>query len=171
MHDDARNHIRELTALTALAELGPVLAGERNFAEAAETMLRTVMNVAATREGVLFTFCEKPPQLCAAAWQGVAQFPQNGYVPLLQRQVHALTHAELPETICGKGCDKFLSSSGNVAPELFKCVVPLRAAGKLAGAVALGARAEGAAYSAEVMQALAAVGNYVGLAVHNHNLA
>ncbi|PYX93695.1 MAG: hypothetical protein DMG67_03530 [Acidobacteria bacterium] len=37
---------------------------------------------------------------------------------------------------------KFLSSNGNVAPEMFKCILPLRVGAKLAGMVGLGARLE-----------------------------
>ena len=42
----------------------------------------------------------------------------------------------------------FLSSNGNVAPELFKCIAPLKVAGKLVGVVALGHRQGDAHYEA-----------------------
>jgi putative nucleotidyltransferase with HDIG domain len=161
---------RLLLTLSSLADLGPVLAGEHNFHDAANSMLRLMMETAGAYEGVLFTFSEKPPQLNALAWSGMALFPPNGSIPLLARHVHTLKAAE-PETITAKSWDKFLTSSGNVAPELFKCIVPLRAGSKLAGVVALGAREGGAHYDADDLNALGTLANFVALAVQNYSLS
>jgi putative nucleotidyltransferase with HDIG domain len=65
----------------------------------------------------------------------------------------------------------FLSSNGNVAPELFKCLAPLKASGKLAGVVALGRRPEDAAYEEAELDAMDLLCNYIGLAVQNHALS
>jgi putative nucleotidyltransferase with HDIG domain len=66
--------------------------------------------------------------------------------------------------------DVFFSSNGNVAPELFKCIAPLRVGGKLAGLLALGRREEDALYEDEELDALSLLTSYVALAVQNHNL-
>ena len=81
-------------------------------------MLRLMMEVVGVREGVLFTFTEKPAQLNAIAWSGLALFPQGGYIPLLGRQVNALVNAPAPEAVAPKAWDKYLSASGNVAAEV-----------------------------------------------------
>jgi putative nucleotidyltransferase with HDIG domain len=86
---------------------------------------------------------------------------------------------------------KFLSSNGTVAPEMFKCILPLRVGAKLVGVVGLGTRMEAgqpaaapgksrrtistshheaSGYGPEELAALAAFSHYVALAVHNHNL-
>ena len=78
MINQAEKNRRFLLTLGTLADLGPVLAGERNFQESAESMLRLMMEVVGVREGVLFTFTEKPAQLNAIAWSGLALFPQAG---------------------------------------------------------------------------------------------
>jgi putative nucleotidyltransferase with HDIG domain len=65
----------------------------------------------------------------------------------------------------------FLSSNGNVAPELFKCIAPLRAAGKLAGVVALGRRPGDAPYEESELDAMDLLCSYIGLAVQNHALS
>src|SRR6202034_2368955 len=65
----------------------------------------------------------------------------------------------------------FLSSNGNVAPELFKCLAPLKASGKLAGIVALGRRPGDAPYEAAELDAMDLLCNYIGLAVQNHALS
>ena len=64
----------------------------------------------------------------------------------------------------------FLSSNGNVAPELFKCLAPLKAAGKLAGVVALGRRPADALYEDSELDAMELLCSYVALAVQNHSL-
>jgi len=160
-----------LLTYRCLAELGPMLAGERNFDEAAHSMLSAMMEAVGAREGALFTFCQKPAQLNVAAWKGYALFPEAGFMALNTRQVHALESAGAPLAPSLQGHEKLLSCNGNVAPEMFKCILPLRVGAKLAGIVGLGARTEGATgYGEEEMAALAAFSHYVALAVHNHNL-
>lgn len=161
---------RLLETFGSLADLGPVLAGERDFRDLSHSMLKLVMDAVDVREGVLFTFTEKPAQLNAAAWAGFALFPENGFIPLASRHGHALLSAKSPELIVNKSWDKFLSANGNIAPELFKCLVPLKTGSKLAGVVALGGRAEGAVFEAEEIEALGMVSHYIALAVQNHNL-
>ncbi|HTD25271.1 MAG TPA: hypothetical protein VK738_21665, partial [Terriglobales bacterium] len=114
-----------LLTYRCLAELGPMLAGERNFNEAAHFMLGAMMEAVGAREGALFTFCQKPAQLNVAAWKGYALFPEAGFMALNSRQVHALESASAPLTPSSQGHEKFLSCNGNVAPEMFKCILPL----------------------------------------------
>ena len=155
-----------------------MLAGERDFKEVTHSMLRSMMEAVAAGEGALFTFCPNPAQLRVAAWRGYALFPDSGFIPLNSRQVHALETAPGPSMLPAHEQGKFLSSNGNVAPEMFKCILPLRAGAKLAGMVGLGARLENSGtsdkpvcgYGPEELAALAAFSHYVALAVHNHNL-
>ena len=63
----------------------------------------------------------------------------------------------------------FLSSNGNVAPELFKCVAPLKAGGKLAGAVALGRRPATRRMKKRTRRD-GILSSYIALAVQNHAL-
>ena len=161
---------RVLSTLGTLAELGPELTGERDFRENAKSMLALLMESAGTAEGVLFTFSEKPSQLKAVAWKGFAFFPDNGFIPLLARQINSLLALRAPQALAEKTWETYLSANGNVAPDLFKCVVPLRVGMRLAGLVALGPREGEATYEAEDMQVLGTLAHYVALAVHNHNL-
>jgi putative nucleotidyltransferase with HDIG domain len=57
-----------------------------------------------------------------------------------------------------------------VAPELFKCVAPLKVSGKLVGAVALGRRDGDSVYDEDGLQSLDLLCHYVALAVQNHAL-
>ena len=66
--------------------------------------------------------------------------------------------------------DVYLSSNGNVAPELFRCVCALKVRGKLVGAIALGRRAGEATYEEDSLAALEMIASYVALAIQNYTL-
>ncbi|HTS34295.1 MAG TPA: HD domain-containing phosphohydrolase [Candidatus Solibacter sp.] len=154
----------------ALSELGPALTAEREFAETSRLMLSAVMEAAGAREGALFLFNDKPAMLTSAAAQGFALMPDPAFIPLLPKHVHALTAARGPIVLNSSTYSVFLSSNGNVAPELFKCLAPLKAVGRLAGVIALGRRPGDALYEDSELDALDLLCTYVALAVQNHAL-
>ncbi|SPF39336.1 Metal dependent phosphohydrolase [Candidatus Sulfotelmatobacter kueseliae] len=164
------NFRRLLHTVEALSELGPALAAEHEFSETARRMLAAVLDAAGAREGVLFLFNDKPAMLTSAAAQGFALMPDPGFIPLLPKHVHALTAARGPIVLNSSTYSVFLSSNGNVAPELFKCIAPLRTAGRLAGVIALGRRPGDALYEDSELDALEMLCSYVALAVQNHAL-
>jgi putative nucleotidyltransferase with HDIG domain len=164
------NFRRLLHTVEALSELGPALAVEHEFSQTTRRVLAAVLDAAGAREGVLFLFNDKPAMLTSAAAQGFALMPDPAFIPLLPKHVHALTAARGPIVLNSSTYSVFLSSNGNVAPELFKCIAPLRAAGRLAGVIALGRRPGDALYEDNELDALELLCNYVALAVHNHAL-
>ena len=96
-------------------------------------MLSAIMEAAGAREGVLFLFNDKPAMLTSASAQGFALLPDPAFIPLLPKHVHALTAARGPIVLNASTYSVFLSSNGNVAPELFKCLAPLKAGGTTGG--------------------------------------
>jgi putative nucleotidyltransferase with HDIG domain len=58
-----------------------------------------------------------------------------------------------------------------VAPELFKCVCPLKVRGRLAGVIALGRRSGDAAYEEDALDAIQLLSHYIALAIQNHSLS
>lgn len=164
------NFRRLLRTVEALSELGPELTGEQEFSETSRRMLSAVIEAAGAREGALFLFSEKPAALTSAAAQGFALLPEPSFIPLLPKHVHALTAARGPIVLNPSTYSVFLSSNGNVAPELFRCIAPLKAAGKLAGVVALGRRPGDTIYEDADLDAMELLCSYVALAVHNHTL-
>jgi putative nucleotidyltransferase with HDIG domain len=165
------NNLRRLLhTVEALSELGPALAAEHEFSDTARRVLAAVLDAAGAREGVLFLFNDKPAMLTSAAAQGFALMPDPAFIPLLPKHVHALTAARGPIVLNSSTYSVFLSSNGNVAPELFKCIAPLRAAGRLAGVIALGRRPGDALYEDSELDALELLCNYAALAVQNHAL-
>src|ERR1700722_13749031 len=161
---------RLLRTVEALSDLGPALTAERDFAETSRLMLSAIMDAAGAREGALFLFNDRPAMLTSAAGQGFAMLPEPAFIPLLPKHVHALTAARGPIVLNASTYSIFLSSNGNVAPELFKCLAPLKASGKLAGVVALGRRPADALYEDSELDALDLLCSYIALAVHNHAL-
>jgi putative nucleotidyltransferase with HDIG domain len=164
------NFRRLLRTVEALSELGPELTGEQEFSETSRRMLSAIIEAAGAREGALFLFSEKPAALTSAAAQGFALLPEPSFIPLLPKHVHALTAARGPIVLNPSTYSVFLSSNGNVAPELFRCLAPLKATGKLAGVVALGRRPGDAIYEDADLDAMGLLCSYVALAVHNHTL-
>src|SRR5216684_3006173 len=159
-----------LRTVEALADLGPELTADRDFRQTARTMLTAVMEAAGAREAVLFSFGERPSLLTSVDAQGFALLPEPSLIPLLPRHVHTLTAAVGPVVLNSSTYDGFLSSNGNVAPELFKCICPLKVRGKLAGVIALGRRPGEAAYEEDALDAFEMLSHYVALAIQNHTL-
>ena len=165
------NNLRRLLhTVEALSELGPALKAEREFSETSRLMLSAVMEAAGAREGALFLFSEKPAVLSSSVALGFALMPDPAFVPLLPKHVHALTATQAPVVLNPSTYSIFLSSNGNVAPELFKCLAPLKAGGRLAGVIALGRRPGDAHYEDSELDALDLLCSYVALAVQNHVL-
>lgn len=155
--------------MEALSELGPAITAERDFPQTARAMLSALQEAAGAREAVLFTFSDKPSLLTSVAADGFALMPDPAIIPLLPKHVHALNSAR-GTIVLESSADQYFSSNGNVAPQLFRCLVPLRIAGKLVGVVGLGQREGGALYDAGELEALELLSHYVALAMHNFSL-
>jgi putative nucleotidyltransferase with HDIG domain len=165
------NFRRLLRTVESLSDLGPEITAEREFSQTARAMLSALLQASGAREAVLFTFSDKPSLLTSIAADGFALMPDPAVIPLLPKHVHALSSARGPIVLNPGSYEGFLSSNGNVAPELFKCLAPLKVGGKLVGMVALG-RCEGdAVYDEDNLNALDLLCNYVALAIQNHTLA
>jgi putative nucleotidyltransferase with HDIG domain len=160
-----------LKTVEALADLGPELTADRDFRHTAHTMLTAVMDASGAAEGVLFSFGERPSMLTSLDASGFALLPDPAVIPLLPRHVHTLSAAGGPVLLNSSTIDVFLSSNGNVAPELFKCICALKVRGKLVGVIALGRRASDALYEEDALDALEMLGNYIALAIQNHSLS
>src|SRR5262249_3036138 len=148
------NFRRLLRTVETLSDLGPQMTAEREFTQTALTMLSALMHATGAGEGVLFVFIEKPSMLNSVASQGFALIPDPSFIPLLPRHVHALTSMQGAVLLSNTSYDTFLSANGNVAPELFKCLAPLKVSGKLVGAVALGRREGDSLYDEEGLESL-----------------
>ena len=164
------NFRRLLRAVEALSDLGPAMTAERDFPQTARAILSALQQAGGAREAVVFTYSDKPSLLTSVAAGGFALMPEPAIIPLLPKHVHALGSARGPIVLDAGAYDAFLSSNGNVAPELFKCIAPLRVGGKLVGLVALGRREDDALYDASELEALDLLCHYVALAIHNFAL-
>jgi HD-GYP domain-containing protein (c-di-GMP phosphodiesterase class II) len=159
-----------LLASQVLAELGPVLTGERDLSHTANGALEVVMAAIRAGSGALFRFQEKPAMLASIAAQGFVVFPQTAVFPLLPKHVHALTNVAGPQRISRERCDTFLSSTGNISSVWFRCIAPLKVHGKLIGALLLGEREEGAEYTPEILKLVGDLSPFIALAMYNHQL-
>ena len=164
------NFRRLLRTVEALSDLGPEMTAEREFPQTARAMLSASLEAGGAREGALFTYSDRPSLLTSITAEGFSLMPEPAVIPLLPRHVHALTSSREPVILDPGSYDLYLSANGNVAPELFKCIVPLKVGSKLVGLIALGRRDGDGLYDAGELEALDLLCHYVALAVHNHSL-
>jgi putative nucleotidyltransferase with HDIG domain len=166
-----RNNFRRLLlTFGALSDLGTEITADRDFSETASVMLARIREALGAREGALFTFTDKPAMLTSLAAQGFVPFPEVAIIPLLPKHVHALGVTRTPVSLERDNYATYFTKNGNVAPELFRCLAPLRVGAKLVGAIALGRREDDSFYNQEELIALAMLSNYVSIAVQNHAL-
>ena len=159
-----------MLASQVLAELGPVLTGERDLVHTAGAALEVVKAAVRASSAALFRFHDKPAMLSSIAADGFVIFPQTAVFPLQPKHVHALTNVPGPQRISGERSDVFLSSTGNISSVWFRCVAPLKVRGKLIGALLLGERDGGAEYTAEILKQIGDLAPFIALAIHNHQL-
>lgn len=164
------NFRRLLRTVEALSDLGPEIAAQEDFPRRARFMVSALLQASGAREGALFTFSDKPSMLVSVASEGFALMPEPAVIPLLPKHTFALIASRGPIVLGASSPDTYLSANGNVAPELFKCITPLKVGGKLVGLVALGRQESNEPYDAEGLDALELLSNYVALAVQNHVL-
>ena len=165
------NFRRLLRTVEALSDLGPEITAEREFSQTARAMISALLQAAGACEAVLFTYNDKPSLLTSVASEGFALMPDPAVIPLLPKHVHALTMARGPIVIAPGSSESYLTSNGNVAPELFRCLAPMKVSGKLVGVVGLGHREGDSLYDVEELESLDLLCNYVALAIQNHNLS
>jgi putative nucleotidyltransferase with HDIG domain len=164
------NFRRLLRTVEALSDLGPEMTAEREFPQTARAMLSSSLEAGGAREGALFTYSDKPSLLTSVAAEGFTLMPEPAVIPLLPRHVHALTSSRESVVLDPGSYDLYLSANGNVAPELFKCIVSLKVGSKLVGIIALGRRDGDGLYDSGELEALDLLSHYVALAIHNHAL-
>ena len=160
-----------LMIFEALADLGSLMTADRDFQETAGNVLSLLMDAVDAREGALFVFRDRPAMLASVVSKGFVTFPEQAVIPLLPKHVHALSALRAPLPVTAKSYESYLTANGNIAPELFKCIVPLKVGNKLVGMTALGRRGEDAVYTSEDIEALRMLNHYVALGVHNYTLS
>jgi putative nucleotidyltransferase with HDIG domain len=164
------NFRRLLRTVEALSDLGPEMTAERDFPQTARTMISALRESAGAREAALFIFSDKPSLLTSIAAEGFSMLPEPALMPLLPKHIHALTSLQRPVVLTADRYETFLSSNGNVAPELFRGLAPLKVGGRLVGVIALGRREGEAEYDEDELESLSILSHYVALAIHNHVL-
>ena len=162
-----------MLAFDALADLGPVLTGERDLASTSQEILSTVMDPIAAKEGVLFSYAPEPAVLRSVGVSGFKPFADPAIIPLTPKHVQALCALGGPENLGPDALQAslFFSNHGNVMPDAFKCIVSLKVRGSLVGLLALGRREGDSPYGPDEHDALGMVSHYVALALHSHVIA
>jgi HD-GYP domain-containing protein (c-di-GMP phosphodiesterase class II) len=164
------NFRRLLLTFGALSDLGAVLSTEADFRGALSTVVAALRETLGVRDAALFTYSDKPSLLTSIAAEGFSNFPPLALIPLLPKNVHALGVLPRPVSLQQGDWTRFFTANGNVSPELFRHIAPLRAHSKLVGLVALGRREDDTNLGDEEVEALSTICSYVALAVQNDML-
>ena len=167
-----KNNLRRLLrTVEALSDLGPEMTAEREFPQTARAMVSALMQAGGAREGVLFTFSDKPSMLSSVASEGFAL------------DARARHHAAAAQAC---SCPDFGARTGRPERRLLRHlpqferkrragVVQVHCAAesrrKLVGLVALGRREGDALFDDEELDALDLLCNYVAIAMQNHVLS
>ena len=165
------NFRRFLLTFEALSDLGREMTADREFPETARILLTSLCEAVGAREAALFMFTDPPAVLTSIAALGFTNFPEIAVIPLLPKHVHALGNARAPVALAVNSHELYLTANGNIAPQLFKCLAPLRMGTRLVGVAALGRRPEDAPYHDDELEAIGILANYIAMAVHNHVLS
>ncbi len=165
------NFRRLLLTFEALADLGAEMTADRDFHETAHAMLGYVTEAMGAKEAALFAFTEKPPLLSSIVSQGFSLFPTPACIPMLPKHLHAVMQLSTPVALSSDNAEQYLGGNGNISPEMFRCIAPLKVGAKLVGMLALGHREGEAAYESDDLVAFGLLCNYIALAVHNHVLS
>jgi len=158
-----------LKASQVLAELGPVLTGDRDLAHTAAAALEVVKASVHAVSAALFRFSENPAMLSSIAADGFVIFPTTAVIPLHPKHVNALMQTPGPQRISADR-DAFMSSGANISGAWCRCVAPLKVHGRLIGAILLGEREGGAEYTEEALKQLGDLAPFIALCVFNHQL-
>ncbi len=129
------------------------------------------MEAAGAHQAVLFSFHERKSSLSSIEALGFTLLPDPAVIHLFPHQIQSLLATPGPVSVNNSTSDSYLSSRGNVAPELFKCLCPLKVREKLVGLIALGRRHGDAPYDDDALVAFRLLSHYVALSIQNYTLS
>ncbi|HYN83916.1 MAG TPA: HD domain-containing phosphohydrolase [Pyrinomonadaceae bacterium] len=168
--------LKILHAFTALADLGEEIADAGEFDEMVSSALHVVLGTIGIRRGAVAEYDRELNVLVLAASRGLAS-PVAAGLALAPGEEEALRLSEgrpgavrRDERQGLEAARLDLRTSATLTGMGFEVIVPLAVRGDLVGAILLGEKASGVAYTAEEGELLRALGRHVGVGLHNHRL-
>lgn len=163
---------RVLHAFAALADLGEEIAETSDFEEMVRSALHVVLGALGIRRGAVAEYERESDSLRFVASRGYGDaFPPDSSFTL---------KLESETTANGNGASHMLSLDelsrierevkARFESETVEVVAPLVVRGELVGAILLGGKASGEAFTREDCELVRALGRHVAVGLHNHRL-
>jgi hypothetical protein len=165
---------RVLHAFAALADLGEEIAETSDFEEMVRSALHVVLGALGIRRGAVAEYERESDSLRFVATRGYGDaFPPDSSLTLKLEpapatngngspHAHALSLEELARIERGV--------RASFDADAVEVVMPLVVRGELVGAILLGDKASGEAFTREDRELVRALGRHVGVGLHNHRL-
>ena len=165
---------RVLHAFAALADLGEEIAETSDFEEMVRSALHVVLGALGIRRGAVAEYERETDSLRFVATRGYGDtFPPDSSLTLKlesapttngngSSHAHALSLEELARIERGV--------RAGFEADAVEVVTPLVVRGELVGAILLGGKASGEAFTQEDRELVRALGRHVGVGLHNHRL-
>jgi hypothetical protein len=173
-----------LHAFAALADLGEEIAETSDYEEMASSSLHVVLGALGIRRGAVAEFDREADALRIVAARGLGEAVSPGtLVPLHTRAEAEGSNGPVNGNESGNSNGHgrrrpdepdAAGLESSIRARLGGCelevVAPMTVRGEAVGALLLGAKASGEAYTAEEHEVLRSLGRHIGVGLHNHRL-
>jgi HD-GYP domain-containing protein (c-di-GMP phosphodiesterase class II) len=168
--DQNRQISSVLSGLKAVADLGPLGTAKRPFSEISAEVLDCVLQAVDAKTGALFFFVESPPRLQCCASAGIRSLPAETTLRLPAEQGSAWMDLEHVHPSNPEENRNFFPEQSLDLREMVRCILPLRVAESLVGAICIGGRGGSGIYNGEDLKTLDLLSHHLALIVQNHSL-
>lgn len=162
--------VRVLRGFRALAEAGPLAVSQGEFHEKTAGLLQQFLAVVEAKQAVVLRF--DPIFFAFRTILAVnAAVPDETRVPLGSSHTQVWNMLEHPTHLSESNIHGFFGAAPVLTRYRWNCVVPLRSAGELLGAVLMGERGGLETYSSADFELLQALGSMLALVMKNQALS
>jgi HD domain/GAF domain len=163
---------RVLHAFAALADLGEEIADTSDFEEMVRSALHVVLGALGIRRGAVAEYERESDSLRFVATRGYGDaFPPDSSLTL---KLESATNGNGAPRAQALSLDELSRIESGVRAsfegDAVEVVTPLVVRGELVGAILLGGKASGEAFTQEDRELVRALGRHVGVGLHNHRL-
>jgi len=163
---------RVLHAFAALADLGEEIAETSDFEEMVRSALHVVLGAMGIRRGAVAEYERESDSLRFVATRGYGDaFPPDSSFALKLDTAHTTNGNGTPHAVSLEELSKIERGvRASFEGDAVEVVAPLVVRGELVGAILLGGKASGEAFTQEDRELVRALGRHVGVGLHNHRL-
>ncbi|MBV9075216.1 MAG: HD domain-containing protein [Acidobacteria bacterium] len=164
--------VRLFAVLRTIADLGPVVTADREFAETARQVLERIMRAFDAEQGALLLLDGIGTKLTCIASNGLPSLAPHTTLPLTGAQPQAVQQMRVPVVITSlDAAHQIFGAMESPILASIRCVAPLRVSSGPVGMLILGARARQESYEASEIEGLEMLVPHLALVLHNHSLA